>query len=127
MELRTRQIKQEEIDKAYTLISNEGWNLTQHKFKLFCQLHPQNVYVTVTEDNEIMATVSYFQTFDGEYILCNLVVKDNMRKQGLGCKIVLETLSMFKYKVVQLTALPGTERFYHKLQFKLPFLAVKRT
>jgi len=118
MDFITRLIAQQEIDQVYALISKEGWNLTEQKFKVFCQAHPRDVYITVTKDNEIVATVSYFQTFTDEYILCNLVVKGSMRKQGLGRRIVLDTLAMFEHRVVQLTALPGTESFYHKLQFR---------
>lgn len=114
-----RHIKHDEVEEAYNIVDKEGWNLTLEKFRLLCKKQPRNFYVAVTPDGEVAGTVSYTQTFADEYILGNLVVKETMRKKGLGRKIVQDTLEMFRHKVIHLTAVPGADQFYLNLGFQM--------
>ncbi|BFZ01243.1 hypothetical protein BsWGS_04282 [Bradybaena similaris] len=114
-----RTMRPEEVEETYQLIDKEGWNLSVDKFSALHKCFPNNFFVAVTQDGEVAGTMSLFPTFEGEFVLGNIVVKDGHRYKGLGRKIVDDVFALFPNAVVSLTAVPGADQFYINTGFTL--------
>ncbi|CAG5134835.1 unnamed protein product [Candidula unifasciata] len=116
-EYTVRTMQPEEVEETYEMIDKEGWNLTLDKFSALYKSSPDNFFVAVSPDGEVASTMSLIPTFEGEYVLGNLVVKDGHRNRGLGRKLVDEVFALFPNAVVSLTAVPGADQFYLNTDF----------
>ncbi|CAL1547324.1 unnamed protein product [Lymnaea stagnalis] len=112
-----RPMRREEIEESYELIDKEGWNLTLEKLSHLFKSCPQAFKVAVTPQGEIVGTISFFPTFDGECVLGNIVVKGTYRHKGMGNQLVDAMKAQYPDWVVSLTAVPGADQFYLNVGF----------
>ncbi|KAH9513304.1 hypothetical protein Btru_034583 [Bulinus truncatus] len=114
-----RPMKERDLEETYHLIDKEGWNLTLDKFLHLFSSCPNAFYVAVTSLEDVVGTISFFPTFDNEYVLGNIVIKRSHRHRGMGNRLVEAMMLQRPGCVVSCTAVPGADQFYLNVGFHL--------
>ena len=106
------------ITKAFQLIQNEGWTVSELEFRSLLAYSGTQAFMAVVQDEIIgMIVAIAYDTFG---FLGNLIVSPNYRRQGLGTQFLhhaISTVSKNKISMIMLDAVPQAVPLYQRMGF----------
>jgi len=110
-------MRADDLDQAFVLSLNEGWNQTIKDWKLLFE-NPENVCIVAEKDNRIAGTATALNHENKIAWIGMVLVDKSVRGQGAG-KLLLENIidRLQHIESVKLDATPAGEPLYRKLGF----------
>lgn len=112
-----RPMKSSDLDQAFSLSLNEGWNQTLNDWRLLID-NDENVCLVAEKDNRVAGTATALN-HDNKIAWIGMVLVDkSLRGQGAGKMLLEEIIRRVKHVgSVKLDATPAGEPLYRKLGF----------
>ena len=114
-----RTMRRDDIAAGLSLCRAAGWNQLSRDWQLFLNLSPDDCRVAVDDSGKVVGTVTTVRYGDHFSWIGMVLVDPQSRRQGIGMKLLKESLSILKNeKTVKLDATPAGREVYLKLDFK---------
>ena len=112
-----RQMRAADLDQAFGLSLNEGWNQTMNDWKLLFE-NPENVCIVAEKDNRVAGTATALNHENKIAWIGMVLVDKSLRGQGAGKMLLENIINRLKHvESVKLDATPAGEPLYRKLGF----------
>jgi GNAT superfamily N-acetyltransferase len=122
-----RPMKSSDLDQAFSLSLNEGWNQTMQDWRLLYDNH-ENVCLVAEKDSRVAGTATALN-HDNKIAWIGMVIVDkSLRGQGAGKMLLEEIIRRVKHiGSVKLDATPAGEPLYRKLGFIAEYKIIRMT
>ena len=112
-----RQMRAADLDQAFGLSLNEGWNQTMNDWKLLFE-NPENVCIVAEKDNRVAGTATALNHENKIAWIGMVLVDKSLRGQGAGKMLLENIIDRLKHvESIKLDATPAGEPLYLKLGF----------
>lgn len=106
-----------DLDQAFCLSLNEGWNQTMNDWKLLFE-NTENVCIVAEKDNQVVGTATALNHENKIAWIGMVLVDKSLRGQGAGKMLLENIINRLKHvESVKLDATPAGEPLYLKLGF----------
>lgn len=114
-----RTMRKDDISAGLALCRSAGWNQLSSDWELFLKVSPDGCRVALDDSEKVVGTVTTVR-YDDHFSWIGMVLVDpNTRRQGIGMKLLKESLNILKKeKTVKLDATPAGREVYLKLDFR---------
>ena len=112
-----RPMKPGDLDQAFALSTEEGWNQTMNDWRLLFD-NPDNICIVAEKDKRVAGTATALNHDDCVAWIGMVLVDKSLRGQGAGKMLLEEIINSSKHiQSVKLDATPAGEPLYLKLGF----------
>lgn len=113
-----RPMQLSDIEQAMRLKNLEGWNQTEHDWKILLGLSPNTCLVAV-RDKEVLGTITAINYSNELAWIGMMLVAEKFRRKGIGALLLRENLNnLKKCNHIKLDATPLGRKLYIKLGFE---------
>jgi GNAT superfamily N-acetyltransferase len=112
-----RPMKPGDLDQAFALSTEEGWNQTMNDWRLLFD-NPDNICIVAEKDKRVAGTATALNHGECVAWIGMVLVDKSLRGQGAGKMLLEEIINSSKHiQSVKLDATPAGEPLYLKLGF----------